>query len=60
MKTKVEIVLAGCDDSTRMIMEVTDAELAFLERLAKESEKVSEYLCMPVLEFDKIEDKEEE
>ncbi|HZV56129.1 MAG TPA: hypothetical protein VFF89_00510 [Sphingobium sp.] len=43
------IDLIGCDDTTRIGMSVTAAELAFLHRLAEESRKASSYSCQPVM-----------
>lgn len=46
---QVRISLDGCDDTTYLTMQVSEDELAFLNRLAAESEKASTYQCMPTL-----------
>lgn len=51
---KVEISLDGCDDYTKFEMEVTEAELEFLKRIAAKSEEVSTYGCMPTLAVDVV------
>lgn len=48
----VEISLSGCDDSTTFDMDVTEAELAFLTRIAELAEATSDYGCMPVLRIE--------
>jgi hypothetical protein len=53
---KIRIVLRGCDDSTYMDMEVTEAEVEFLERLAKISTETSTYGCMPTLSTEPVPD----
>lgn len=45
----VRITLNGCDDTTCILMEVSEDELSFLERLAKLSKDASGYLCQPTL-----------
>ncbi len=46
---KVSVVLRGCDDNTRVEIEATEEQVLFLEKLAEETVKVSEYACMPIL-----------
>ena len=48
----VEINIIGCDDKTAIKMNISDNELDFLDRLCKLSKDVSEYSCMPVIEYD--------
>lgn len=48
MTTK-RISVKGCDDSTTIAMDLTDAELAFLERLSAAINAASAYSCMPRL-----------
>ncbi len=45
----VHIDLDGCDDSTRLTMDVTDEELRFLKQLETSSKELSTYSCQPVL-----------
>jgi hypothetical protein len=42
-----EIKLSGCDDSTRFVMDLDDAEAALLERVAARSQEASSYGCEP-------------
>lgn len=48
-RDRVVVTLRGCDDRTRIELDVTDAELRFLEVLAAGSEDASEGSCQPVL-----------
>ena len=50
-KKTVKIKLAGCDDSTVVTLEVDIKELAILNRVAKLSQEISEYNCMPTMEI---------
>jgi len=59
MKKTVKFRLAGCDDITPLCMEVTEAELDFLKRLAEESKKTASYGCMPILVISSIEGEED-
>ncbi|GAB2906858.1 hypothetical protein GCM10027047_01380 [Rhodococcus aerolatus] len=43
------VVLSGCDDQTHLAIEASDAERAFLGRLAAASTAASSYGCMPTL-----------
>lgn len=47
--TTIKIYLVGCDETNTVTMEVTPAELEFLDRLAAASITASEYDCMPRL-----------
>lgn len=49
----VEISLDGCDSSTVVVMDVTESEYIFLEKLSELTEKTSTYTCMPVLYVEK-------
>lgn len=57
---KVNIELIGCDDTTEFEIEVTEEEIKFLDKLKKLSAEISRSSCMPVLEFETIEEKHEE
>lgn len=46
---KVEITLIGCDDTTRIVEEVDEEQLAFLEKISALTRAESSYSCMPVL-----------
>lgn len=51
-KTKVIVRLVGCDDQTEIPLEVGVKELKFLKKIAAESEKISEFQCMPTLQVE--------
>jgi len=57
-KTKITVMLDGCDDSTYIPMEVTKEELKLLEVLSDKSEEISTYVCMPKLRIALIKEKE--
>ena len=48
---KIAIKLIGCDDVTRIDIDVTSEELNLLERVSELSKQISEYPCMPVMEI---------
>lgn len=54
MKRKIKFWLHGCDDSTPIIMDVTDDEYKFLEKIVQLSMESSTYGCMPVAEIEEI------
>lgn len=41
------ITLSGCDDNTKLVVELTSDERALLERIGDLSERKSEYSCQP-------------
>ena len=47
---KIEIKVHGCDDTTEIMMDVTDEQHQFLHRVAKEVTAASSYQCMPTME----------
>lgn len=47
---KIEISVSGCDDTTRITMDVTDEQHQFLHRVAEEVTAASSYQCMPTME----------
>ena len=47
IKKKYEIVLDGCDDSTKFKMELTNEEFELLEKVSAKSNEASKYCCMP-------------
>ena len=47
IKKKYEIVLDGCDDSTKFEMELTNEEFELLKKISAKSNEASEYCCMP-------------
>lgn len=55
MKT-VKITVDGCDDYTEVTMQMTDAELAFLQKVAAAITNASEYGCMPRMEVKVVEE----
>lgn len=53
MEKKIyEITLMGCDDWTCFNIELTDDEFMLIEKISKESERVSTYACMPTLQIE--------
>lgn len=46
----VEIILTGCDDTTRFHVMVDQAGLDLLRQVAEKSVKASDYACQPVME----------
>ena len=51
MKKIYTISLDGCDASTVFTMELTEEEAAFVKKLSRKSEQVSDYSCMPTLDI---------
>ena len=47
IKKKYEIILNGCDDSTKFEMELTNEEFELLKKVSAKSNEASEYCCMP-------------
>lgn len=47
------IVLSGCDDTTYVDLDLTAGELACAQRIARESERQSNYGCMPTMRVEK-------
>ena len=47
IKKKYEIILDGCDDSTKFEMELTNEEFELLKKVSAKSNEASEYCCMP-------------
>lgn len=47
--TRTRLKLSGCDDSTKVDVELTGDQRALLERLAELIEAKSEYSCQPRL-----------
>jgi hypothetical protein len=58
--TKKRITLAGCDDATRIDLELSDDELTFIERLCALSEEASEYGCQPRMRVEEVPPPDEE
>lgn len=52
------ICLDGCDDTTTIEMDLTDAELAFVQRLAAFTQRNSAYNCMPTMRVETMEERE--
>ncbi|MBO8161372.1 MAG: hypothetical protein H0Z24_07010 [Thermosipho sp. (in: Bacteria)] len=51
---KYKISLHGCDDSTTFEMELTEEEYKLLKKVADKSQEVSTYVCMPIMEIEKV------
>ena len=47
IKKKYEIILDGCDDSTKFEMELTNEEFELLEKVSSKANETSTYCCMP-------------
>lgn len=52
----IEVRLSGCDDETRVTMNVTEDEYGLLEVLAAKTVKESNYGCMPIIELKKLDE----
>jgi hypothetical protein len=52
-KEKYNIVLDGCDDSTKWPQELSKREVEFLEKICEKSKEVSTYECMPRMRIEK-------
>lgn len=46
---KYDIIVDGCDDSTKITRELTEQEFQFLQTIAQEITKESTYDCMPTM-----------
>jgi hypothetical protein len=46
------ISIQGCDDATNFYLEVSETEVALLQRLRDQSKKTSRVPCMPIFDFD--------
>ena len=56
MKKKYRILVHGCDDSTIIEKELTEDELKTIQLVAKEVTETSEYVCMPTMEVEELEE----
>ena len=56
MKKSYFITLRGCDDMTRFQIELSNEELELVKKLCQKSEETSEYICMPIMEVEEVED----
>jgi hypothetical protein len=45
--TAFDITVSGCDDSTKVTVDLTPARLAFLTEIAEKITAASEFSCMP-------------
>ena len=52
------IFIYGCDDLTRIDMDLTDEEIIFVEKLAKLSKENSSSHCQPTIEIKDYEEEE--
>lgn len=48
---KVHIEIEGCDASTELEIKCTEEQFAFLREVAKATETVSTYSCMPIMKL---------
>ena len=48
---KVHIEIEGCDASTELEIKCTEEQFAFLREVAKATEAVSTYSCMPIMKL---------
>lgn len=51
---KYRISLIGCHDNTDFEVDLTDEQLEVVKFIAKKSEEVSEFSCMPVMEVEEL------
>lgn len=56
MPPTYEIVISGCDDSTRFTVDLTTEAVQVVERIADLSREASEYGCMPTLSLRAVPD----
>ena len=56
MKKKYRILVHGCDDSTIIEKELTEDELKTIQSIASEVTESSEYVCMPTMEVEEMEE----
>lgn len=56
MKKKYRISVHGCDDSTIIERELTEDELKIIQSVAFEVTETSEYMCMPIMEVEEVEE----
>ena len=56
MKKKYRILVHGCDDSTIIEKELTEDELKTIQSIASEVTETSEYVCMPTMEVEELEE----
>ena len=56
----IRVVLKGCDDSTEFELVCTEEQYAFLKEVAKATEVVSTYDCMPFIYLHNYSKDEEE
>lgn len=48
---KYKIFVSGCDDSTEVVLKLTDEQVEFVKGLADEVTKASSYRCQPTMEI---------
>lgn len=60
MKKKFEIAVHGCDDSTEIEYELTEEQMELVKDIAKKITETSHYVCMPIMEVELINEKENE
>ena len=56
MKKKYRILVHGCDDSTIIEKELTEDELKTIQSVATEVTETSEYVCMPTMRVEELEE----
>jgi hypothetical protein len=49
-KRKYTIIVKGCDDNTKVTMELTDIEYALIYKVAEAITDASTYCCKPTME----------
>ncbi len=47
--SEIVVIVSGCDDTTKVAMEATEAEIQFLHQVAELITKTSTYGCMPTM-----------
>lgn len=56
MRKNYYITLIGCDDITRFQIELSNEELELVKKLCRKSEETSEYICMPTMKVEEVEE----
>lgn len=54
------IKVSGCDDNTKVIATLTDAELEAVQRIAAQLEAASEFSCQPTMSVTPVADADED
>lgn len=58
MKYRLDVI--GCDATTTIVLELTETEYAFLQRVANLVTKTSTYTCEPIMQLEEAAPNEKE